>query len=143
MDRIVENIEEVALAVEHQDEAVALFEELFGLEFKETRMVTRDNMKVKCARVGDTEFHIVAATTLDSVIAKFIQDKGEGIHHIAFRVSNLDKIVTRLREKGVRLVPEEPLRGRQASSRSIFVHPKSVYGVLIQLMEIPKPRLLD
>ena len=135
MDRIVENIEEVVLAVEHQDEAVALFEELFGLEFKESWMVPNDNMKVKCARVGDTQFHVVASTTPDAVIAKYIRDRGEGIHHIAFKVSNLDKIVTRLKEKGVRLVPERPIVSGSRSSRYIFIHPKSVHGVLIELIE--------
>ncbi len=135
MDKIVENIEEVVLAVEHQDEAVALFEELFGLEFKESWMVPNDNMKVKCARVGITQFHIVASTTPDAVIAKYIRDRGEGIHHIAFRVSNLDEIVARLKGKGVKLIPEEPIVGREAGVRYIFVHPKSVHGVLIELTE--------
>jgi len=133
MDRIVENIEEVVLAVEHQDEAIALFEELFGFEFNNSWTVAVDSMKVMCAKVGDTQFHIVSSMSPDAVIAKYIRDRGEGIHHIAFRVSNLDKLVTRLKGKGVRLVPEQPRT--TDISRYIFVHPKSVHGVLIELIE--------
>lgn len=134
MGRIVENIEEVVLAVENQAETVALFEELFDLEFKDSWTVPVDNMKVKCAHIGDTMFHIVASTSPDGVIAKYIRDRGEGIHHIAFRVSNLDEIVARLKERGIKLVPQEPRLGRY--SRYIFVHPKSVHGVLIELVEL-------
>ena len=137
MDRIIENIEEVVLAVEHQEEAVALFEDLFGIEFKESWTVPADSMKVRCARIGDTQFHIVASEKPDAVIAKYIRDRGEGIHHIAFRVINLDQLITRLKEKGLKLVPEEPREDE--IRRYIFVHPKSVHGVLIELMEYKKP----
>ena len=92
-----------------------------------------DSMKVKCARIGDTQFHIVASTSPGTLIEKFIQDRGEGIHHFAFRVSKLDEIVASLKEKGVKLVPEEPRTGN--NSRYIFVHPKSAHGVLIELIE--------
>jgi len=133
MGRIVENIEEVVLAVSHQEEAVALFEELFGIEFEDSWTVPVDSMKVRCARIGNTQFHIVASEKPDTVIAKYIRDKGEGLHHIAFRVANLEQLVIRLKEKGVRLVPEEP---REDELRKyIFVHPKSVHGVLIELIE--------
>lgn len=130
---MLENIEEVVLAVQHQDEVVALFEELFGLEFKDSWVVPADSMKVKCAKVGDTQFHIVASTSPDAVIARFIRDRGEGIHHIAFRVGDLDETITRLREKGIRLVPENPIV--LGPVRYIFVHPKSAHGVMIELIE--------
>ena len=133
MSRIVENVEEVVLAVENQDEAVTLFEELFGLEFKDSWTVPIDKMKVKCARIGDTQFHIVASTSPDALIDKYIRDRGEGIHHIAFRVNNLDELIARLKKRGLKLVPEEPRAGK--SSRYIFVHPKSAHGLLIELIE--------
>ena len=135
MGKVVENIEEVVLAVEHQDEAVALFEELFGLEFRDSWMMPNYDIKVKSARVGDTQFQIVASTSPDAVIAKYIQDRGEGIHHIAFRVGNLDETILRLKAKGIKLVPEEPVRREETSSRYIFVHPMSIHGVLIELIE--------
>ena len=137
MGKIVENIEEVVLAVENQDEAVSLFEELFGLEFKESWTVPVDDMKVKSARVGETQFHIVASTSPDpdALITKFIRSRGEGIHHVAFRVKNLDEIMAKLKEKGIRLVPETPRVANHGSGRYIFIHPKDVHGLLIELIE--------
>ena len=134
MDKIVENIAEVVLAVENQDEAISLFEDLFGLEFKEGWDMPMYDMRVKAARVGNTQFQIVASTNPapDAFITKYIKDRGEGIHHIAFNVSNLDETVARLKERGVRLVPEEPVG--VGGMRFVFVHPRSVHGVLIELL---------
>jgi methylmalonyl-CoA/ethylmalonyl-CoA epimerase len=137
VDKIVKNIEEVVLAVKDQEEVVAMFEDLFGLDFKDSWTVPEDKMNVRSAKIGDTQFHVVASETQDAVIGKYIRDRGEGIHHICFKVSNLDELIARLKEKGVRLVPEIPRRGR--TSRFIFVHPKSVHGVMIELMEHNKP----
>jgi methylmalonyl-CoA/ethylmalonyl-CoA epimerase len=137
VDKIVKNIEEVVLAVKDQEEVVAMFEDLFGLDFKDSWTVPEDKMNVRSAKIGDTQFHVVASETQDAVIGKYIRDRGEGIHHICFKVSNLDELIARLKEKGVRLVPEIPRRDR--TSRFIFVHPKSVHGVMIELMEHNKP----
>lgn len=136
MSRIVENIEEVVLAVKDQDEAVALFEDLFGLEFNDTWTVPADSMRVKCAQVGDTQFHIVASLSPDALIDKFISQKGEGLHHIAFRVKNLDKAISRLKQKNVKLIPETPRT--RANKRYVFIHPKSAHGLLIEVVEIKK-----
>jgi methylmalonyl-CoA/ethylmalonyl-CoA epimerase len=138
MAGMIENVEEVVLAVENQDEVVALFEDLFGLEFKDSWTVPADSMSVRCAHIGDTMFHIVSSMTPDAVIAKFLQNRGEGIHHIAFRVRDMDEMVTRLRQKGVRLVPEEPISLGPSGASYIFIHPQSVYGVLIELKCVGK-----
>lgn len=137
MGKIVQNIEEVALAVRDQGEVVAMFEELFGLDFKDSWTMPEDKMKVRSAKVGDTQFHIVASETSDAVIGKFIRNRGEGVHHICFRVNNLDELVARLKGKGMKLIPETPRRGR--ASRFIFIHPKSVHGMMIELIEYNKP----
>ncbi len=123
---MIENVEEVVLAVENQDEVVALFENFFDLEFKDSWTVPADNMAVRCAHIGNTMFHIVSSVAPDSVIAKFIRDRGEGIHHIALRVRDMDEMVSKLRQKGVRLVPEEPISLGPSGPSYIFVHPKSL-----------------
>jgi len=130
---VLENVEEIAVAVVNQEEAVALFEELFGIEFKDSWTVPVDSMRVRCAKIGDTQFHLLASERPDAVIAKYIRNRGEGIHHIAFRVTNLKQLIIRLRERGVRLVPEEPREDELR--RYIFVHPKSIHGVLLELIE--------
>ena len=133
----VENIEEVVLAVENQDDTVALLEEVFGLEFKESWSVPVDSMKVRCARVGSTQFHVVASTDEEGVIARFIKDKGEGIHHVAFKVDNLDETVQILKRRGLKLVPPEPREAQREGYlvKYIFVHPRSAHGILIELVE--------
>ncbi len=138
MDGMIENVEEVVLAVENQDEVVALFEDLFGLEFKDSWTVPADSMSVRCAHIGNTMFHIVSSMAPDAVIAKFVRDRGEGIHHIAFRVRDMDEMVTRLRKKGVKLVPQEPVSLGPSGPSYIFVHPKSVHGVLVELIWMGK-----
>jgi methylmalonyl-CoA/ethylmalonyl-CoA epimerase len=134
MAGMIENVEEVVLAVENQDEVVALFENLFDLEFKDSWTVPADNMSVRCAHIGNTMFHIVSSMAPDAVIAKFIRDRGEGIHHIAFRVRDMDEMVSKLRQKGVRLVPEKPISLGPSGPSYIFVHPKSLHGVMIELI---------
>jgi methylmalonyl-CoA/ethylmalonyl-CoA epimerase len=131
---MIENVEEVVLAVENQDEVVALFEDLFGLEFKDSWTVPADDMSVRCAHIGNTMFHIVSSITGNAVIARFIRDRGEGIHHIALRVRDMDEIVTKLRQKGVRLVPEEPVSFGPSGPSYIFVHPKSLHGIMVELI---------
>ena len=134
MVRILECVEEIVLAVKNQKKTVAFFEELFGLEFDRNWTVPVDSMKVECAMIGDTQFHVVASTRPDTLIDKFIQQRGEGIHHIAFRVKNLDVIISKLVGLGIRLVPEIPRKVREGG-RYIFIHPKYVNGLLIELIE--------
>ena len=133
-NKIVKNIQEVVLAVEKQDEAVALFEELFGLEFKDGWDMPTYDMKVKSAKVGDTQLQIITPTSSESIIAKYIQDRGEGLHHIAFMLSDLDETVARLKEKNIKLIPDSPVSVEGRPLRYIFIHPKSVHGVLIELL---------
>jgi len=135
---MLENVEEVVLAVDNQDEVVALFEDLFGMDFADSWTVPADNMSVKCAYVGSTMFHIVSSLAPDAVIGKFIQSRGEGVHHIAFRVKNMDEMVKRLKEKGVKLVPDNPVAVGDTGASFIFIHPKSVHGIMIELISTGK-----
>ena len=136
MDKIVDHVEEVVLVVENQDEVVSLYEDLFGFEFNRSWEMPAYDMRVKSARVGETQFQVVGSTNPapDAFINKFIKDRGEGIHHIAFSVNNLDETVARLKEKGAQIIPGSP-SGTEERARFHFVHPKSVHGVLIELLE--------
>ena len=134
MISLLEHVEEIVLAVKNQEKAVALFESLFGLEFDRTWTVPADSMQVKCAMVGDTQFHIVASTEPDTIIDKFVGERGEGLHHVAFRVKDLDAVVSHLRGLGIKVIPETPRTGREGA-RYAFVHPRSVFGLLIELIE--------
>lgn len=129
----IEGIGEVVIAVENMKEAVALYEDLFGLKFDLEWTMPGENMNVKAATLGETQLQIVESTSPEGVVARFIRDKGEGLNHICFRVTNLEELLARLRKKGVRLVPEEPIVIPPVSY--IFVHPKFTHGVLIELIE--------
>ena len=137
--RIV-GVEEVAIAVRDADRAAKVFEELFGMRFGVEWELPHEGIRVKSERVGDTQIQLVQPTTPESVVAKFIEARGEGLNHIAFKVENLDELVEEIRKKGVVLVPEKPVevdnplkKGEKA--RYIFIHPKSACGVLVELIE--------
>lgn len=133
----VEGIHEVVIAVENMKQAVALYEDLFGLKFELEWSMPAENMRVKAATLGDTQLQIVESTSPEGVIARFIRDRGEGLNHICFRVTNLEEMIARLKQKGVRLVPEEPVVIPPVSY--IFVHPKFTHGVLVELVEHKGP----
>ena len=90
-----------------------------------------EKMRVKAAMIGKTQFQIIEPISPDGVVARFIKSRGEGLNHFAFRVADLPKMVARLKEKGTRLVPEQPVVMGPLSY--IFVHPKSTHGVLVEL----------
>jgi len=92
-----------------------------------------ENMNVKAATIGETLFQVIEPTGPEGVVARFIKSKGEGLNHVAFKVTNLTKMIARLKEKGARLVPEQPVVIGPVSY--IFVHPKSTHGVLVELIE--------
>jgi len=130
----LEQVEEIVLAVRDQDHAAALFERAFGLTFDRSWTVPVDGMQVRCAMIGDTQFHIVASNRQDALIDRFIRDRGEGLHHVAFRVRDLDATISHLRALGLQVIPESPRIGREGA-RYAFVHPRSLYGLLIELIE--------
>lgn len=134
MESILIQVEEVALAVKEPERAVSLFEEVFGLRFDRTWEVSADRMKVHCAMVGGTQFHVVSSVEPGALIDRFIQQRGEGLHHIAFRVRDLDVVISRLRDAGLKVVPNAPRLGTHGG-RYAFLHPESAFGLLIELIE--------
>jgi len=133
-------IEEIAIAVKDAEEGASLFKDLFGFDFELKWEIPFEKIKVKSHRIGKTQLQFLTPTSQESVVAKFIEQKGEGLNHIALRVKNLKALIVRLKERGVQLVPQELLTipnplGGSASMSYIFIHPKSALGVLIELIE--------
>ncbi len=129
----VVGIHEVVVAVEDANQVAALYEDLFGLKFDLEWSMPNENMNVKAATIGETLFQVIEPTGPEGVVARFIKNKGEGLNHVAFKVTNLPKMIAKLKEKGARLVPEQPVVIGPVSY--IFVHPKSTHGVLVELIE--------
>ena len=135
----IQNIEEVVIAVKDVTKAVAVFQDLFGMKFEIEWDMPNENMIVKSERISGTQLQFVQSTSAEGVIAKFIENRGEGLNHIAFKVTNLKEMVSRLKGKGVKLIPEEPIEMKNPLGEGtwayVFIHPKSACGTLIELIE--------
>lgn len=129
----IRRLEEVAIAVPDASSAVETFEALFELSFEETWTVPDEGIRVRAAFVGETQIQFLEPLSDESAISSFLDDGGPGLHHVCFRVDDLDAMVERLRSAGIRLVPETPVE--TATISYVFVHPRSAHGVMIELLE--------
>ena len=130
-------IEHIGIAVRDLDRSNELFEALFGEPHYKIEEVLSEGVRTSFFRTGPNKIELLEATSDESPIARFLEKKGEGIHHIAFAVDDIRKEMQRLEEKGFRLLNAEPKRG--ADNKLVaFVHPKSSNGVLIELCQEAK-----
>jgi methylmalonyl-CoA/ethylmalonyl-CoA epimerase len=131
---MVSKIDHVGIAVNNLEETLKFYEEVLGLKAHGTEVVDEQKAKVAFVPVGDSELEFLESTDPEGPIARFIEKKGQGIQHIAFRVDNIEKALEELKQKGVRLIDEKPRYGAGGASIA-FVHPKASYGVLVELSE--------
>ncbi|HOS70000.1 MAG TPA: methylmalonyl-CoA epimerase [Bacillota bacterium] len=131
---MVRKIDHIGIAVSNLDEAVKLYKDVLGLELHGTEVVPEQKVKVAFLPVGDTEVELLESTSDDGPIAKFIEAKGQGIQHIAFRVDDIEAALEEMKAKGMRLIDEKPRYGA-GGAKIAFLHPKSTGGVLIELCE--------
>jgi methylmalonyl-CoA/ethylmalonyl-CoA epimerase len=127
-------IDHIGVAVKSIDAVKQLYSELLGLSHAGSETVVEQKVTTASFPVGDTEVELLESTSPDGPIAKYIEKKGEGVQHIAFRVGNIEEALAELRAKGVRLIDEKPRRG-MGGAKIAFLHPQSTFGVLIELCE--------
>ena len=127
-------IEHIGIAVKNLETSNALFAKLFGEKQYKTEAVESEGVKTSFFKVGDNKIELLEATNEDSAIAKFINKKGEGIHHIAFDVDDIEAEIVRLKENGFTVLNETPKKGAD-NKLVVFLHPKSTNGVLIELCQ--------
>jgi len=130
----VKKVDHIGIAVKNLDETLKFYQDILGLECAGTEVVEEQKVKVAFLPVGDTEVELLESTEEDGPIAKFIEKKGEGIQHIAFRVDNIEEAIEEMKAKGVRMIDEKPRYGA-GGARIAFCHPKSTGGVLVELSE--------
>jgi methylmalonyl-CoA epimerase len=127
------SLDHLGIAVRSLADAKVLYEKL-GLALSPEEMVPGENVRVVMVPVGETRLELLEPTSADSVIAKFIAKRGEGLHHISIRVPDIKTVVQKLKSEGTRLVSDEIKTGA-GGHRYIFLHPSSTSGVLIELVE--------
>lgn len=130
----MDKIEHIGIAVKNIDNSNELFTKLFGEAHYKMEEVLTEGVKTSFFQVGPNKIELLEATHEDSPIAKFIAKKGEGIHHIAFAVSDIKAEMKRLENEGFQLLNQEPKKG--ADNKLVaFIHPKTTNGVLIELCQ--------
>ncbi len=130
----VKKIDHIGIAVRSIPEALKLYSEILGLKMEGEEIIEEQKVKTVFLPLGDTEIELLESTSPDGPIAKFIESRGEGIQHIAFRVANIEEALSELKEKGIRLIDERPRKGA-GGAKIAFLHPKATYGVLVELSE--------
>jgi methylmalonyl-CoA/ethylmalonyl-CoA epimerase len=130
----MEFIEHIGIAVKNLEQSNQLFAKILNTNCYKTEEVISEGVKTSFFKTGNNKIELLEATRADSAIAKFIEKRGEGIHHIAFSVKDIKKEMQRLKNEGCLLLNEEPKLG--ADNKLVcFIHPKSANGVLIELCQ--------
>lgn len=128
------NVEHIGIAVKDLGASIALFEQLLNVKSYKTESVESEQVSTAFFQTGETKIELVASSSPDGTIAKYIEKKGEGIHHIAFEVENIENEMARLKASGFVLLNEQPKKG--ADNKLVcFLHPKSTNSVLIELCQ--------
>jgi methylmalonyl-CoA/ethylmalonyl-CoA epimerase len=130
----VKHIDHIGIAVKSIEEGKRFFTDILGLRFEKEETVEEQKVKTGFFPITDSELELLESTAPDGPVAKFIEARGEGVQHIAFRVEDIDDALKELKEKGVRLIDQEPRKGA-GGARIAFIHPKETHGVLVELCE--------
>ncbi len=130
----MKKIEHIGIAVKNLDESNELFAALFGKKHYKIEAVESEGVKTSFFKAGPNKIELLEATSTDSPIAKFIEKKGEGIHHIAFAVENIEEEIERLTKEGFQVLNKTPKKGAD-NKLVVFLHPKTTNGVLIELCQ--------
>jgi len=128
------HIEHVGIAVKDLDSAISYYEKVLGVQCYAIEEVKDQKVKTAFFKVGQTKIELLESTDPESPVGKFIEKKGEGIHHMAFAVKNITQALEEAENKGIRLIDRKPRRGAEGLEIA-FLHPKSTFGVLTEFCE--------
>jgi methylmalonyl-CoA/ethylmalonyl-CoA epimerase len=128
------SIDHLGIAVNSIAEGTSFWSGVLGLKFEGSETVEAQKVTTAFFPVGDSEVELLESTSPDGPVAKFIEKKGTGFQHVAFRVANIEEALKELKEKGIQLIDQEPRTGA-GGAKIAFLHPKSTGGVLVELCE--------
>ena len=130
----MEKIEHIGIAVKDLQVSIKIYEKLLNVKCYKTELVESENVNTAFFKTGESKIELLESTQTDSAIQKFIEHKGEGIHHIAFEVDDIKREMQRLKNEGFELLQDEPAKG--ADNKLVcFLHPRSANGVLVELCQ--------
>lgn len=130
------HIEHLGIAVANLQESIKYYEDVLGFKCYSIEEVKDQKVRTAFFKIGQTKIELLESTSPDGPIGKFIEKKGQGIHHIAFAVEGLQESLNEVKDKGVQLIDEKPRPGAEGLHIA-FMHPKSTHGVLTELCEDP------
>jgi methylmalonyl-CoA/ethylmalonyl-CoA epimerase len=131
---MVTKIDHIGVAVKNLEESLKFYQETLGLDLQGVEVVEEQKVKVAFLPIGDTEIELLESTDVDDPIARYIDKKGEGVQHIAYRVDDIEKAIADMMSKGVKMIDEKPRYGA-GGAKIAFCHPKSTNGVLVELCQ--------
>ena len=132
----IKRIDHIALVVEDIDEALNFWRDALGLELDHLQDVPREKSAIAFLPVGGSEIELVQPTSPDSGIAKYLEKRGPGMHHICLEVDDISGMLDQLRAKGVQLIHEKAVNGENGKKYA-FIHPRAAFGALVELYELP------
>jgi len=127
-------IDHLGIAVNSIDDGKDFWSGVLGLDFEGAETVAEQKVTTAFFPVGESEVELLESTAPDGPVAKYIEKRGQGIQHVAFRVENIDEALTELKEKGVQLIDQQPRIGA-GGAKIAFLHPKATNGVLVELCQ--------
>jgi len=128
------HIEHIGIAVNSIEQAIPYYEQVLGLKCYAVEEVKDQKVKTAFFRIGQTKLELLESTDPEGPIGKFIANRGEGIHHIAFAVNNIEECLKNAADQGIRLIDQQPRKGAEGLDIA-FLHPKSTFGVLTEFCE--------
>jgi methylmalonyl-CoA/ethylmalonyl-CoA epimerase len=133
------HIEHIGIAVKNLDEQIKYYEEVLGLKCYSVEDVPEQKVKTAFFMVGQTKIELLESTDPEGPVGKFIANKGEGVHHIAYAVDSVQPMIDGIASKGIQLIDKTPRNGAEGLNIA-FLHPKSTFGVLTEICEDPKKK---
>jgi methylmalonyl-CoA epimerase len=136
MASLLIEIDHVAIAVRDLDSAIAWYQDVFGATVEHREDVTSDGVYEAMLRVADSYIQLLTPTREDSPVAKYLEKNGEGLHHVAYRVADCAQALDAVKASGGQVIDQEPRPGSRGTTVA-FVHPKTSFGTLIELVQVP------
>lgn len=132
------HLEHIGIAVKDLEESIRFYEEVLGLECYNIEEVAEQKVRTAFFMAGQTKIELLESTSDDGPVARFLEKRGEGVHHLAFAVENIEDALKHATEKGVRVIDNKPRKGAEGLDIA-FLHPGSTFGVLTELCQKPDP----